>query len=76
MVCLQLQLELEIQSDPPTLPAVEQLLQDPPPTHTHPSPPLPSFGQVKTLLKHVKLEKAIGVDKSPIHGASYGMQEN
>ena len=41
---------LEIQADPPRLQAVEHLLKD-----SH--PPLPSIGQVKTVLKHLNPRK-------------------
>ena len=69
MVCLQLRLVLEIQSDPPILQAVEQLLKD----FLYLYHPLIKS---KTVLKHLNFKKAIGVDKIPIHGASHGMQEN
>jgi hypothetical protein len=49
---------LEIQPDPPRLQAVEHLFKD-----SH--PPLPSIGQVKTVLKHLNPRKATGLDNIP-----------
>jgi hypothetical protein len=49
---------LEIQPDPPRLQAVEHLLKD-----NH--PPLPSIGQVKTVLKHLNPRKTTGSDNIP-----------
>jgi hypothetical protein len=50
---------LEIQPDPPRLQVVEHLLKD-----SH--PPLPSIGQVKTVLKHLNPRKATGSDNIPV----------
>ena len=49
---------LEIQSDSPRLQAVEHLLKD-----SH--PPLPSNGQIKTVLKHLNPRKATAGDNIP-----------
>ncbi|CAB4006467.1 Hypothetical predicted protein [Paramuricea clavata] len=49
---------LGIQPDLPRLQAVEHLLKD-----SH--PPLPSIGQVKTVLKHLNSRKATGSDNIP-----------
>ncbi|CAB4037505.1 Hypothetical predicted protein, partial [Paramuricea clavata] len=49
---------LGIQPDLPRLQAVEHLLKD-----SH--PPLPSIGQVKTVLKHLNPRKATGSDNIP-----------
>ena len=49
---------LDVQSEPPSLQEVERLLENNP-------PPLPSIGQVKSVLKHLKSRKATGADNIP-----------